>query len=385
MSHNNTVYAQLLKLIPRHEFEKLNNQLRPGRKTPGMTSWDQFVSLAFSQLSNCQSLRDIENGLLVQKSKLYHLGIKPVARSSFSRWNNNQDYRLFESLFYCLQQRCHGIGGKHKFKFKNPLYSLDSSLIDLSLKCFPWADVNNRGKGALKLHVGLNHNGYIPEIVRVTQGKRPDVLEAKDMTFPTDSIVLIDKGYTSFEYYKSLIKKENFFVTRLKKKLKHSITESRPVDGSAGISCDQSLQFTGPKAQKCELGVLRKVGYTDLETGKQYTFLTNHFGLSAATIAALYKERWQVELFFKHIKQNLKLKRFLGASLNALLTQIWVAMCVHLLLAYIKWTNKLQWPIQRMMRLLAANLFAKISLLDVLGRKPPDKDEGPPLQAAMVW
>jgi putative transposase len=209
----------------------------------------------------------------------------------------------------------------HHFKFKNPLYSLDASTIDLCSVAFPWADFR-KTKGAVKRHIGLNHAGYLPEFVAITEGKKHDVNVGRMFNFPKGSIVAIDKGYNDYGWYKRLTDRGIFFVTRLKTNAKYQVKDRRSVAKSSGLTCDQTIEFTGLQtAKKCPVA-LRRIGYRDQITGKKYVFLTNNFQLSANTIADLYKSRWQVELFFKWIKQNLKIKSFVGTSRNAVMTQI---------------------------------------------------------------
>ncbi len=223
--------------------------------------------------------------------------------------------------------RCQLFVPRHKFRFKNLLYSLDASTIDLCLGMFPWADFRKK-KGAVKLHVGLNHAGYLPELVTITDGKVHDVTVGRTLKFPPGSIVAIDKGYHDYAWYNQLTDKGIFFVTRLKTNARYRIVKRRTVLKDKGLSSDQTIEFTGAQtAKKCPIQ-LRRIGYTDPDTGKHYVFLTNNFKLAAKTIADIYKSRWQVELFFKWIKQNLKIKSFIGTSKNAVMTQIWIAMCV---------------------------------------------------------
>jgi len=258
----------------------------------------------------------------------------------------------------------------HDFRFDNPLYSLDASTIDLCLSAFPWADFRTT-KGAIKLHVGLNHAGYLPEFVTITDGKTSDIEIGRTLEFPKGSMVAIDRGYNDYAWYKQLTEKGIFFVTRLKSDAKIRIASRRLVLSSKGLTIDQTIEFTGIQtAKKCPIQ-LRRIGYRDPETGKHYVFLTNNFKLAAKTIADIYKARWQVELFFKWIKQNLKIKFFLGTSKNTVMTQIWIALCVYLLLAFIKFQSKLKKRMQQILRLLQLNLFEKRDLMALLRDDPP--------------
>lgn len=371
MAHCNTILSQILKLVPRHEFETLAKHHHSGRRFRTASRWSQFVSLTMAQLSGRNSLRDIVDNLSAQTHRLYHLGSAKLSRSNLSRINEDKPYSLYEELFGKLLTRCQTVAPGHNFRFKNPLYSLDASTVDLCLSMFPWADFRTT-KGAIKLHVGLNHAGYLPEFVTVTEGKKHDVTVGRVLNYPKGSIVAIDKGYNDYTWYNSLTDKGIFFVTRLKSNAKHRIISRRSVLKEKGLTCDQTIEFSGAQtAKKCPVQ-LRRIGYKDPDTGKHYVFLSNNFHLSAKTIADIYKARWQVELFFKWIKQNLKIKSFIGTSKNAVMTQIWIALCVYLLLAFLKFQSKLDKSMQQILRLLQLNLFDKRALMALLRGDPPD-------------
>lgn len=351
MSHCNTIFSQLLKLVPRHDFERLAKQHHEGRAFRTASRWDQFVALTLGQLSGRSSLRDIIDNIAVQSHRLYHLGCRKVTRSNLSRINNQKPYSLYEALFNQLLKRTQGVAPAHTFRFKNPLYSLDASTIELCLSVFPRADFR-AAKGAVKLHVGLNHQGYLPEFVTLTTGKDHDITVGRTLNFPKGSIIAVDKGYTDYQWYKQLTDKGIFFVTRLKKNAQYRVTKHHQALTNKGILSDQTIQFTGVQtAKKCPI-LLRRIRYHDAVTGKEYEFLTNNFKLAARTIADIYKARWQVELFFKWIKQNLKIKSFIGTSKNAVMTQIWIALCVYLLLSFVRFQSKHRRSLQQMLRLL---------------------------------
>ena len=372
MAHCNTIFSQILKLVPRHEFERLAKQHHSGRSFRTASRWSQFVMLTMAQLSGRLSLRDIVENTTAQIHRLYHLGSVILSRSNLSRINEGKPYTLYEALFGKLLKRCQGLAPGHQFRFNNPLYSLDASTIDLCLSVFPWADFRTT-KGAIKLHVGLNHGGYLPEFVTVTDGKTADITVGRMLTFPKGSIVVMDRAYNEYAWYKQLTEKGIYFVTRLKSDAVFRVVERRPVLAAKGLTCDQTIEFSGAlTARKCPLP-MRRIGYRDPQTGKHYIFLTNNFKLAAKTIADIYKSRWQVELFFKWIKQNLKIKSFIGTSNNAVMTQIWIALCVYLMLAFIKFQSKLKKSMQQILRLLQLNLFEKRDLMALLrGNPPPD-------------
>jgi putative transposase len=373
LAHHNTVFAQLLKYIPRHEFETLANQHHTGRRFRTASRWSQFVAMTLAQLSGRTSLRDIVANLSVQTHRLYHLGSAVLSRSNLSRINEHKPYALYEALFEKLLTRCQAMAPRHGFRFRNKLYSLDASTIDLCLSVFPWANFRTT-KGAIKLHVGLDHEGYLPEFVTLTDGKTTDITAGRVLAFPAGSIVACDRGYNDYGWYNQLTEKGIFFVTRLKKNAQYRIVARRTVSRNQGLRSDQTIEFTGVQThKKCPIR-LRRIGYRDPLTGKHYVFLTNHFTLSARTIADIYKQRWQIELFFKWIKQNLKIKTFIGTSKNAVMTQIWIALCVYLLLAFIKFQSTLDNSMRQILQLLQINLFEKRDLYTLLRGDPPDNN-----------
>lgn len=379
MAHHNTVLAQLLKLVPRHQFETLAKSHHLGGRFRKTSRWTQFVALATGQLAGRRSLRDIVSNLSAQGRALYHLGAREVTRSTLARVNERQPHEFYEALFGKLYSQCRALAPRHDFRFKNKLYSIDSTTIDLSLSIFPWAKFRRRD-GALKLHVGLDHDGGIPAFMTMTNGKVHDVTEARRLRLPRGSIVVMDKGYLDYSWYRTLTEQGVFFVTRARKNTRYRVAARRAVDKSSGLRADQTIGLTGAKSTREALPALRRVTYVDPESGQRYTFLTNHFGLAAATIAAIYKQRWQIELFFKWIKQNLKIKSFLGVSKNAVLTQVWVAICVYLLLAYLKYLSRVPASMHQMLRLLQLNLFMRRDVFALLRDDPPDRPPDSPQQ-----
>jgi len=318
LSHHNTALHQLLKPISRHEFESQANQHHCGQKLRCATRWDQFTGMVMSQLAGRQSLRDIESTLHSQQAKLYHLGAKPIARTTLARLNKTQPFELYQTLFCKLLKRFHSTPSNHKFRFKNPLYSLDASQIDLSVKIFPWAHCN-KNKAAVKLNVGLNHSNLVPEFVAISNGKESELIEGRQFNFPKGSIVVFDKGYIDYSWFKLLRNKGVFFVTRLRSNAAYSVLERKRVNKNQGLTSDQLIQLNHPQA----------------------------------------------------IKQNLKIKTFVGTSRNAILTQIWIAMIVYLLLAYARHSAKTGWTVQRIMRVIQVNLFETKTLKEILDPDPP--------------
>ena len=370
MAHCNTVMSQMLKIFSRHEFEALAKQHHSGRKFRKFDRWSQFVAMASAQLSSRVSLRDLVANLSAQAGKLYHLGLKPTNRSTLARVNDEKPYTLYEALFERLLSRCQSVFQKHKFRFKNKLYTLDATVIDLCLSVFPWAGFRS-AKGAVKLHVGLDHGGYLPRFISMTEGRKHEVSWAKTLNLPRTSFIVFDRAFVDYRWFGSLVNKGVFFVTRQKSNARYRVIARRKSDKTKGLLCDQTIRLTGVKSDECPFP-LRRIRYMDKETGNIYVFLTNAMHLSARTVADIYKERWQIEVFFKWIKQNLKIKTFLGTSRNAVLTQIWIALCVYLILAWIKFNHRLKFSLQQMLRLLQLNLFERRDLLKLL-RGDPDK------------
>jgi putative transposase len=370
MKNSTTVLSQFLKLVSRYEFNKLAEEHHKGQKFRRYHRFDQFVLLLTLQVTGRSSIRDAVSNAMAQVSKLLRAGIQVMSRSSFSRVNNEQPWQLYEALFYKLLGRCQPIAGKHSFRFHNKLYSMDASTIDLCLSVFPWAEFRQT-KGAVKMHTVLDHDGLIPAFVDITDGKTHDITVARTLQLPKGSILTVDRGYVDYAWFQSLDSKGIYFVTRSKINMRYRVVKRNKVVKGSGVNCDQHIELVSQKGQLYK-GQLRRVGYKDPETGKQYHYITNHFKLSAKTIADIYKQRWQIELFFKWIKQNLKIKSFIGTSNNAVMTQIWIAMCTYLLIHYFKWKNSLTQSALEIIRLLHMNWFERRDIIELF--KPPKDD-----------
>ena len=323
--------------------------------------------MLYAQAGGKQSLRDIQNGFAAHGSKMYHLGFsKGVKRSTLAQANKKRDYRVFERLFYSLLDRCKDVTPKHKFKFKNPLYAFDATTINLCLESFPWAKFR-AAKGALKLHCQLDYSGNLPCFVAATNGKCHDLTVAKKFfNIVQDSIYCFDKGYMDFSWFRHININKAFFVTRAKKNLQYTVTGQQEIPAKSGILSDEHIILSNFYTFKDYPDKLRLIRYYDVETDKIYEFLTNNFKLAAKTIARIYKARWQIEVFFKWIKQNLKIKTFLGTSINAVLIQIWTAMCYYLLLAYIKYQTRYKSSIFYLHKIVREMLMEKASIIDLL-------------------
>lgn len=357
MAHSNTIFHQLLQLLDKHDFRRIEqNGFKPKRKYRTLSRWGQFVVMMFAQITGRSSLRDIVHQFQFQSGKLYHLGVKVVKRSTLADANNKRSAEFFNALFAHQYIKCAAYAPRKKFRFKNKLYSFDSTVVDLCLTLFPWAKFRTT-KGGIKLHALLDHDGYIPAFIDMTTAKVADITVAKLLRLPAFSIVVMDRAYLDFAWFHKLNHKKVFFVTRLKRRINYRVVKRRKVIKRKGLTSDQTIVFTGAKAKDCPIQ-LRRVGYRDPKTGQHYVFLTNIFHLSAKTIADIYRERWQIETFFKWIKQNLKIKSFLGTSKDAVMTQVWVAIITLLLLAYYKFRAKLGHSLSQILKLLQLNLFS---------------------------
>ena len=365
-----TIFNQLLQLIYRYNFNKCVARYSGDYYTKRFDCWQQFIVLLFAQARGLKSLRDIQLSLRSQQRKWYHLGLESVARSTLSDANNNRNSDIFKDIFYDLLAKCQNLSPKHKFRFKKPLYTMDSTLINLCLTIFPWAKYRKM-KGALKIHTLLDHSGCLPSFITVTDGKCHDIRVAKDkqFSFPVllpDSIITIDRAYIDYKWLYSLTQQKVFFVTRTKQNIKYKVLGQHTNSKITSIIADELIQLTGFYTQQEYPDKLRMVTYYDKETGKKLVFITNNFTLSPKTIADLYKARWEIELFFKWIKQNLKIKTFLGTSYNAVMTQIWVAMTYYLLLSFIKFQTKCTHSMQELARIFKELLMENVSLLETL-------------------
>lgn len=368
MAYVNTVLTQFLKLVPKSSFDRLANDHHCGQKFRLYSRFDQFVLMLTLQITGRSSIRDVVENFKVQTSKLYHMGIRVLSRSSFSRMNNEQPWELYQSLFYLILRRCQPLSSKHSFRFHNKLYSMDASTIDVCLSVFPWAKFRAK-KGAVKLHAVLDHDGLIPAFIDITDGKTHEVNMGRNVRLPEGSILTMDRGYIDYQWFDDLNQQGVFFVTRAKTNIRYRVLKRHKANRKLGISSDQTIRLTSKKGQ-AYTGQLRRVAFKDPDTGKHYYYITNRMDLAAKTIADIYKARWQIELFFKWIKQNLKIKTFIGTSKNAVLSQIWVALCTYLLLHYFKWVNGLHQTARQMIQILQLTWFERRSLVELF--KPPE-------------
>jgi len=376
-----SMFSQLLKLFPRTEFQALVKRTHAERHARGFTCWGQFVAMLFCQLGRAHSLREICGGLRSTEGKLSHLGITAPSRSTLAYANEHRPWQLYRAVFQELLGRCQSVTPSRakKFRFKNKLVSLDSTVIDLCATLFDWAKFR-RTKGAVKLHLLLDHDGYLPSVAVITEGKRHDVRVARTLRFDPGTIVVMDRGYVDYEWFGRLTTDGVFFVTRLKDNAAYAVEETRAVPERSHVRRDEVIRLTGVAAQSKCPHPLRRVEVQDPETGDTLVFVTNHLTFGATTIAAIYKDRWQIELFFKALKQNLKVKTFVGTSANALKIQLWTALIALLLLKYLQLKARFAWSLANLVALLRMNLFTYRDLwawLDQPFEGPPELAEAP--------
>ena len=371
-----SIFSQLLAIFSRAQFETAVRRHDAERGAKGFDCWTQFVAMLFCQLGRAHSLREICGGLASVEGKLQHLGVgNAPARSTLSYANAHRPAGLFEDVFYSLLGRCQALVGPRKFRFKNKLYSLDATVIDLCLSVFDWAKFR-RAKGAIKLHLLLDHDGYLPTFCLMTEGRVHEINVARTLELPAGAVVVMDRGYVDYLWLDALDAQGVFFVTRLKENALFSV-EAQLSEPKGNILADDIIHLPGSGKSLNADRVLRRVVVWDEVNEREIVLLTNSFKLAASTIAALYKERWQIELFFKALKQNLKIKTFIGTSANAVRIQIWTALIAILLLKYLQLRSRLKWSLSNLVALLRLNLFVHRDLWKWVDEpfKPP-RDQG---------
>jgi len=378
-----SIFCQLLQLFPRVEFERAVKAHKAERHARGFTSWGQFVAMLFCQLGRAHSLREICGGLACCEGKLKHLGI-PLApkRSTLAYANEHRPWQLYQTVFEQTLCKCQELvqsqGGRKKFRFKNKLMSLDGSVIDLSVSMFDWAKFR-RTKGAIKLHLLLDHDGCLPSFGVVTEGKASELKVARSLPFEPGTILAIDRGYIDYDWFANLTSQEVYFVTRMKENAVYVVQEEFEVPQNRNVLKDQLIYFPSqPKAGE-EPCLFRRVEIWDEDKQESIVFLTNLLAFGATTIAAIYKDRWQVELFFKAIKQNLKIKTFVGTSANAVKTQVWTALIAILVLKYLQLKSTFAWSLSNLLALLRQQLFVYRDLYQWLD----DPFQAPPVLAGV--
>ena len=372
MNEGRTVFAQLMDELPQYEFNKCVCRYRGDHRVRSLSSYEQFLVMGFAQLTYRESLRDIETCLRALGPKLYHSGIgQPTARSTLADANEKRDWRIFSDFAHVLIEQASLLYAEEPFgaELKQAAYALDSTTIDLCLSLFPWAKFR-RHKAAIKLHTLLTLHGCFPTVVIPTTGQVHDVNILDQLVYEAGSFYIVDRGYLDFGRLHRVHLCGAFFVTRAKKNSRFQRRYSRAVDKSTGLRFDQTVVLTGFRSHQQYPDALRRIGFRDPQTGKRFVFLTNNFSEPALTIAQLYRCRWQIELFFKWIKQHLRIKAFYGTSENAVRIQVWIAIAVYVLVAILKKRFHLSASLYTILQILSLTLFEKTPILQALAQQP---------------
>ena len=376
------LFAQIIDLADRDAFRGIVRKHGGDRCAKGFTCWDQLVSMLFCQLGKAQSLREICGGLASCMGKLNHLGLhEGPRRTTLAYANEHRSWKIYEAMFYHLLGQAKTYNwGKRKFRFKNKLYIMDATSIELCLSMFDWAHFR-RAKGAVKLHMILDHDGYLPTFAHITEGKVHEVrvargVMAEDFPFPAGSIVVLDKGYTDYDLFNRWCQAGVIFVTRMKDNVPYDVIRRRKRPKHSNVLRDEEIEYNTYRGQERCPQELRRIEVWDEENQQTLVFLTNHLSFAATTIAAIYKDRWQIENFFKAIKQNLRIKTFVGTSINALHVQIWTALIAILLLKILKLRSTFAWSMSNLVAMLRFNLFTYRDLWEWLNepfQHPPEE------------
>lgn len=376
MNTGHLIFTQVTDIIHREQFNRCIAQHPMPRASKGMTARDQFLAMVFAQITFRESLRDIE-ACLNGCSHLYAMGFRGnVTRTNLAYANEHRDWRVYQALAQVLIRKARRLykEDSNGLDIDEMVYAVDASTIDLCLSMFPWANFR-RTKAAIKLHTQIDLTGSIPVFMRITEGSVHDVNFMDQMLFELGCIYVFDRGYLDFARLFGIEKAKAYFVIRAKSNTQFHILSSRPVDKSTGLRCDQTIRLSTYKGKRDYPKKLRRISFFDTETRKRLVFLTNHFDLPAQVIAAIYKRRWQIELFFKWIKQNLRIKAFFGTTENAVQTQIWIAICVYLMVACLNKVHGIEESLSRILQILSVNVFQKVALNQLLGDFTINKDE----------
>ena len=377
MNYGKTIFAQLMDFLPVHEFRQCVERYQGHYKIKSFTCWDQFLCMAFAQLTYRESLRDIQACLRGSQQKLYHMGFRgKVSRNTLAHANQVRDWRIYGDFAHILIAQARRLYANEDFgvELEEAVYAFDASTIDLCLSVFPWAKFRQR-KGAIKLHTLMDLRGSIPTLIFITHGKVHEINLLDELLFEPGAIYLFDRGYLDFARLYKIHQSPAFFIIRAKRNFRFRRLFSQPADKAKGIQADQIIQLHGFYSHRDYPDRLRRIRYFDAEKQKRLVFLTNNFTLPALTIAELFRCRWKIELFFKWIKQHLRIKAFYGTSENAVKTQIWIAITIYVLVAIIKKQLKLEPSLYSMLQILSVTLFEKTPLFQVLSQTEPDQME----------
>jgi hypothetical protein len=387
MYSGKAVFSQVVEWIHSEQFRRCVTRYRGHYKVQHFSCWDQFLAMAFAQMTFRESLADIEICLRSRRDQLYHLGFRSgVAHSTLADANRTRDWRIYADLAQGLIRRARRLYAHEPLglELDRTIYALDSTTIDLCLSLFPWARFRST-KAAIKLHTLLDVRGPIPTMITISEGKQGDVRILDDLLLEPGAFYVMDRGYVDFERLYRFTLAAAFFVTRTKAGIQLSRLESRPVDRTTGLRSDHIVWLTTPKSVAHYPDRLRRVSYRDPEDGKVLVFLTNNFDLPALVIAMLYKLRWRVELFFKWIKQNLRIKHFFGTSDNAVKTQVWIAVCVYVLAAIIRKELRLELSLSQMLQILSVSVFEQVPLADLFAKMAPQSETLNSCNQLVLW
>jgi hypothetical protein len=386
-----SIFSQMLHLISRSGFDTAARKHKAERHARGFSSWGQFVAMLFCQLGGAKSLREICGGLAASEGKLRHLGLPQApSRSTLAYANEHRPWQLYEDVFHQLLTQCQALavqqsGAQHKFRFKHKLISMDATVIDLCASVFDWARFR-RTKGAVKLHLLLDHDGFLPCYAVITEGKQHEVQVARQLSYAAGTLLVMDRGYNDYTWFADLTRQGVHFVTRMKDNADYIVLEDRELPHRRGLLRDQVICFYR-HARDGQESYFRRIEFYDEGQDRVLVFLTNHLTLAAATVAEVYKQRWQIELFFKALKQSLRIKTFVGTSANALKTQIWAALIAMLLIKYLQLKAAFGWSLSNLVALLRQQLFVYRDLWLWIDHpfQAPQLPESLPEQLGMVW
>jgi DDE family transposase/uncharacterized protein DUF4372 len=382
-----SIFSQMLQLFSRAEFERAVVEHRAERHARGFSCWGQFVAMLFCHLGRAQSLREICGGLAASEGKLRHLGLPDAPkRSTLAYANEHRPWQLYRSVFYQLLSRCREVAGPHGLRFKNKLLTLDATLIELCATVFDWAQYR-RTKGAVKLHLLLDHQGLLPSYALVTEGRVHESRVARTLRFEPGTIVVLNRGYTDYSWFNALDADGVYFVTRMKDNADYGVLERRALPERGSVQRDEIIFLYKLARESARDLFLRRIEVWDEAQQRSLVFLTNHRHFAASTIAAIYRQRWQIELFFKALKQNLRIKTFVGTSANALQVQVWTALIALLLLKYLQLRARFGWSLSNLAALLRQQLFVYRDLFDWIDQpfQPPPSLDAAAQQIPLSW
>lgn len=383
---NTSLFSQIIRLLPREIFHRIVKRHESNRSIKSFTTWDHLLTMLFCQFSKAKSLREIENGLRSCEGKLNHLGMTSApTRSNLSYCNANRTWMVFEEMFHAVLAKCRSLGcgpRKRRFTFKNKLYSLDATLIQVCLSIFDWAHYR-KTKGAVKLHLLLDHDGYLPCFANITDGSVHEIHEARALKLKPGSFIVMDRGYNDYELFHTWTRDKVNFVTRMKDNARYRVLETRKTKTNSPIISDEIIEFDSSVSfAKCPVSLRRVVAW-DKNTDQEAAFLTNNKTLEPEIVAEIYRDRWEIEKFFRAIKQNFRIKTFVGTSLNAVMIQIWTALIAILLVKYLQYQSSWDWSISNLTALLMMNLFIHKNLFRWL-ENPFHEEPDPPSEQILL-